>query len=315
VATGGYYPRSDLTGTLVERGTRYTDDNSLAGLALLAAADTVGDGPARRRYVHAARREAEFLMASGLWDETFGGGFWWNTNRGDTGEGKPAQSNALAALFFARLHRETGAEAHRAWAVLTMRWLDAVLYQPSRELYRWSVGYADPPTRTGVRVHERYFNYDQGIAIEALLETAALDPIPGHRARARAAGRAVDRAFWGAERGGYNLEAGVEQVYVSYAAWTSLGHLALYAADGNERWLDMARRNADALAAAAREADGGYAYRHYRCVDRSAPGCESGQVRWVVDRTRDTSAQAWHQHLDAAIAARLLPGRRTADGS
>jgi Fe-S cluster biogenesis protein NfuA len=307
VETGGYYPRSDLTGTAVERGVRFTDDNSLAGLALLDAAGSVNSVPARQRYLHAARREAEFLMTSGLWDETFGGGFWWNTHHGDTGEGKPTQSNALAALFFARLYRETGVEAYRAWSLRTIDWADAVLYDPVRQLYRWSVSYADPAARTGAIVHERYFNYDQGIAIEAQLEAARLDAAPGRRGRARDVGEAVHAAFWGQERGGYNLEAGIEQVYTAYAAWTSRGHLALYRSEGDPRWLDLARRNADALADALHEGDGSYAYRHYRCVDVFAPGCESGLVRSVVDHTLDTSAQAWPQHLQALLGTVLWP--------
>ena len=307
VGTGGYYPRSDLTGTFVDRSIRFTDDNSLAGLALLDAAASVGPGPDRQRYLHAARREAEFLFTSGLWDDTFGGGFWWNTNRGNTGEGKPTQSNALAALFFARMHRETGVDPYRIWSLRVLDWLDAVLYDPSRQLYQWSVSYADPATRTGTVVHQRYFNYDQGIAIEAQLEAARFDDAPARRARARDVGEAVHPAFWGQEHGGYNLEAGIEQVYTSYAAWTSLGHLALYRVDADPRWLDLARDNAEALMVALRRPAGGYAYRHYRCVDTYAPGCESGQVRWVVDYTFDTSAQAWLQHLQAAIGTLLWP--------
>jgi hypothetical protein len=122
--------------------------------------------------------------------------------------------------------------------------------------------------------------------------------------RAQAIGRALPPAFWSQERGGYNLEAGIQQVYTTYAAWASLGHLALYESDRDPRWLDLARANADALTAALGESDGGYAYRYYRCVDRSAAGCESGQVLWVEDRTRDTAAQAWMQHLQTAIGQR-----------
>ena len=86
--------------------------------------------------------------------------------------------------------------------------------------------------------------------------------------------------------------------------------------DGDPRWLELARQNADALEAAARVPDtvhqgrAYYGYRHYRCVDQYAPGCESGQVRWVLDHTRDTSAQAWPQHLQSAMALRLSPDRQ-----
>jgi len=301
---GGYFPRSNPIGTDVSRGARYGDDNSLAGLALLATAETVPDGPLRRRYLHAARREADFLTEGGLWDDTFGGGFWWNTNKGDTLEGKPAQTNALAALFFARLYEATGVPAYRDWALRTLLWMDTVQFDHARQLYRWSVSYQEPAHRLGAAIHQRYFNYDQGIAIEAQLVANKLDGDPGRLVRARSVGEALHASFWGQERGGYNLEAGVEQVYPSYAAWASLGHLALFDFDHDARWLDMARSNADALAVALREPDGGYAYRHYRCGDRTAPGCDSGQG-WVVDRTRDATAQAWPQHLQSAVAGRV----------
>ena len=304
-ATGGYYPRSNPAGTRVERQVRYADDNALAGLALLAAAESV-PAAERERYLHAARLEGHFLTESGRWDDTFGGGFWWNTNRGDTDEGKPAQTNALAALFFARLHAVTGDEAAREWSLRTLFWLDTYLYDPDRQLYRWSMRYGRPGDRLGDPImSERYFNYDQGIAIQAEILATRLDGDPARLDRARDVGRALHRDFWGVERGGYNLQAGVEQVYASYAAWASLGHLALYDADGDGGWLDLARANADALAATLGEADGGYAYRHYGCAGRRAPGCQDGRASWAVDRTRDGAAQAWMQHLQTALAQRL----------
>jgi uncharacterized protein YyaL (SSP411 family) len=314
-ATGGYVPRSNVTASEVERHVRYADDNSLTGLALLAAAQTASAPALRQRYLSAARRTAAFLRESGLWDEVFGGGFWWNTNKGDTAEGKPAQTNALAALFFARLYQATGLALEREWALRTLHWLDTVLYNPTWQLYRWSAHYEEPEGRSGARVlSDRYFNYDQGIAVEAQLLMARLGGDRSGWQRARTVGQALATAFWNQERGGYNLEAGIDQVYTSYAAWTSLGHLALYESDGDPRWLDLARVNADALTAALREPDGSYAYRYYRCMDRSAPGCESGQVSWARDESRDTAAQAWMQHLQTAIARHYLsptavPGR------
>lgn len=300
---GGYYPHSDLMGTQVERDVLYADDNSLTGLALLAAAARAPDPALQERYLGGARRTAAFLLQSGLWDDTFGGGFWWNTNRGDTAEGKPAQSNALAAQFLARLYQATGADVYRTWALRTLHWLDRTLYEPAWQLYRWSVHYADPLDRmSGPVISDRYFNYDQSLAIEAQLLAAPLDGDPRHRERARAIGRAVPPTFWNQARGGYNLEAGIEQVYTAYAAWTSLGHLALYALDGDPRWLDLARANADALDAVLRQPEGGYAARYYRCVDRTAPGCGSGETTWVTDPTLDTAAHAWMQHLQSAIA-------------
>ena len=308
---GGYYPHADPSGLRVGRDARYGDDNALAGLALLATAETARDDFARRRYLHAARREAEFLIQSGLWDETFGGGFWWNTSRGDTPEGKPAQTNALAALFFASLHRATGADEHRAWAVRTLLWLDTLLYDPERRLYRWSVSYGAPAERSGPPViSPRYFNYDQGLAIQAQLLAFELDGDPTRPARARAIGRALHETFWESEHGGYSLQSGIADVHTSYAAWTSLGHLALYEADGDPGWLDLARANADALAAVLAKPDGGYGRAHRRCPAPAVPACEHGEARWGVDETRDGAAQAWMQHLQTALARRPVARER-----
>jgi hypothetical protein len=306
---GGYYARAAPDGSDVSRGVHYADDNALAGLSLIAAADVETNPQARQRYLDAARSVAAFLTTSGLWDETFGGGFWWNSNKGDRWEGKPAQSNALAALFFARLCAATGDDAYRAWALRTLGWLDAVLYDPDIRLYRWSVRYENLQNRSGGPIlHNRYFNYDQAIAIEAQIALARLEGQVDRLDRAREIGRVMHAALWNTDHGGYNLEVGVSRIYASYGAWASFGHLALYDLDGESAWLEMAESNADALDAMFRRADGGYGYRHYRCVtlvERSRPGCESGEAAWVVDQTRDGAAQAWMQHLQAAIARRL----------
>jgi hypothetical protein len=304
--SAGYFARANPVGANVDTGARYTDDNLIAGLAFLDTARTTSDPYSVRRYIHAAQREADFLLleSTGLWDATFGGGFWWNTGRGDTREGKPAQTNALAALFFARLYGATNNASHRDWALRSLLWLDTILYDPSQHLYRWSVGFEDIPRRTGAVVSQRYFNYDQGIAIEAQLAAMGLDGDQNRLTRARDIARGTQAAFWSAELGGYSLEKGVPQVFTSYGAWTSLGYLALYDADMDPSWLDPVRANVRALESTLRESDGGFAYRAYRCVDRVAKGCASGQVAQVIDRTRDTAAQAWVQHLQSAIAER-----------
>ena len=308
-SSAGYFPGADPVGGNVDRSARFTDDNLIAGLALLDAARTTSDPYTVRRYIHAARREADFLLleTTGLWDSTFGGGFWWNTGRGDSREGKPAQTNALAALFFARLYAVTNDAIYREWALRSLLWLDTILYDSSRHLYRWSVSFQDVPHRTGALVNQRYFNYDQGIAVEAQLAALGLDADPNRLTRARDVARSTQTAFWAEDLGGYRLEAGVDQVYASYAAWTSFGALALFDVDRDPAWLELARANVRALEAKLREADNGFAQRLYRCVDRVAKGCETAQVPQVVDHTRDTAAQAWVQHLQSALAERLLP--------
>jgi Glycosyl hydrolase family 76 len=304
--SAGYFPHSNPVGTAVDTVTaRYGDDNSVGGLALLVAAEMTNEPAARQRYIHAAQREADFLRQSTLWDEVFGGGFWWNTGRGDSAEGKPAQTNALAALFFARLYAETNNPEDRAWALRTLLWMDTVLYDPGRHLYHWSVSYSDLPRRTGALITPRFFNYDQGLAIQAQLAAFRLDHDAARPQRARDVGGAVMTAFWSDELGSFNLEAGIQQVYTGFSAWTSFGHLALYELDGDAEWLARARANANALSARLRAPDGGYGMRSYVCVNTLARGCESGQAHIVVDHTLDGAALAWAQHLETALADRL----------
>jgi Glycosyl hydrolase family 76 len=301
----GYYARSNPVGTRVDDGPRFGDDNALGGLALLMAREATSDPQVARRYLHAAQREADFLRGSQLWDDTFGGGFWWNTGRGDSPEGKPAQTNSLAALFFAELYAVTGNPDDREWALRALLWLDTVLYDPIGRAYRWSVAFRDIPNRSGAMVSDRYFSYDQSIGLQAQLAGYALDRDAGRLERARAMGASLTRAFWSEELGGFNLEAGVEQVYTGFSAWSSLGQLALADIDTTSDWLAQTRATATALAARLRAPDGGYGTRAYVCVDRVARGCESGQVRIVVDTTVDGAAEAWAQLLETALAVRL----------
>jgi uncharacterized protein YyaL (SSP411 family) len=305
-ATGGFYARANSNGNTIERGPLFVDDNALVGLTLLAAAEVVSDPALARRYTALAQRVAAFLTAATgdhVWDERFGGGFWWNTGQGDSAEGKPAQANALAALLFGRLYRATGAEPYRAWALRTLAWLDEALFDRQAQLYRWSVAYADPTRRQGTLRSDRFFNYDQALAIEAQLVGAQLDGDDTRVARARALGRSIHSAFWTPRLGGYSLEAGEPQVFTSYGAWTSLGHLALYDLDSDSRWLDLAQANATALMDALGEPDGGIAYRASGSKQPAPLAGTNPDVR--VDHTRDTSAHAWMQHLQAALARRL----------
>lgn len=197
--------------------------------------------------------------------------------------------------------KATGDPRYQVWAVRTLLWIDTVLWDSRRGLYRWGAAYTDPARRTGADLAPRSFNYDQAIAIQAQLATYALDGDPARVRRAVALGSVLQDAFWNPARGGYNLEAGIDQVYTSYSAWTGLGHLALYRFDGDARWREMASANIAATQAVMGETDGGFAMRAFRCVDRIAPGCASGTVASVVDRTRDGAAQAWVQQLLAQM--------------
>jgi hypothetical protein len=304
---GGFYPRADPEGEQVARPDKYADDNSLAGLAWMEAARRAPDPLERELMLGRARATATYLTESGLWDETFGGGFWWNNRRGDSIEGKPAQTNALAAEFFLQLYAMTAEPGYRAWAERTLAWLDAKLWDPGAQLYRWSVAFADLKQRQGEVVANRYFNYDQGIMIEAhLLAYAGLGNDPRHLERAQTIGRRLDPVFWDAQRGGYNLEAGIPQVFAVYSAWLTPSLLQLYQQDHDPYWLERASANIDALNASLWDAgNGGYYARHYVCRDPSPPGC-GGSAAWAQDPAKHTVAQAWMQRAQALLAAALL---------
>ena len=63
-----------------------------------------------------------------------------------------------------------------------------------------------------------------GLGPAIFLTSSALSALP--------LGRAMDRAFWHPELGGYRLEAHLSDQYAPYAAWMSEALLDLYAADG-----------------------------------------------------------------------------------
>ena len=88
----GYAPRSDLDGSNVNTLDIYADDNAIAGVAMLAAAEYVRDPELQDRMLRGATRAARYLMDSGLWDDTYEGGFWWNTQRELSEGGKPVQT-------------------------------------------------------------------------------------------------------------------------------------------------------------------------------------------------------------------------------
>jgi uncharacterized protein YyaL (SSP411 family) len=297
-AGGGYFGRGGVRGDWVGGPDKYADDNALAGVALLHAYASAPATAPRQRYLARAVAIAEYLAAD-LWDDGFGGGFWWNTHRGDGVEGKPAQSNGLAALLFLGLHDLTGEARWRGWAARTLAWLDATLWDAGAGLYRYSVHYADLAARTGRVVERRYFNYDQAILIEALARRARAWGDAPSLPRARTIASRLDATFWDERLGGYVLETSVPQLYLVYAAWLTPALLALHAVDGEARWLRLARRNADTLHARLYDpADGGYAHRAWRAA---------GRVH--LDPERHTAAQAWMQYAQAALASVLAQPR------
>jgi predicted alpha-1,6-mannanase (GH76 family) len=92
----------------------FYDDNGWWALAWVAAHDLTGE----RRYLEAA--EAVFRHNAGAWDDTCGGGLWWNDQRNY----KNAITSELFLLLAAQLHqRAPGRGEYRGWALRTWQWL------------------------------------------------------------------------------------------------------------------------------------------------------------------------------------------------
>jgi predicted alpha-1,6-mannanase (GH76 family) len=95
----------------------FYDDNGWWGLAWVAAYDLTGDD----RYLGAARTIFANLVTG--WDDTCGGGVWWNTDR----KYKNAISNELFLALAARLHQRCGTEqdSYLDWARREWDWFQA----------------------------------------------------------------------------------------------------------------------------------------------------------------------------------------------
>ncbi len=96
---------------------RYFDDNGWWGLAWLGAYDLTGE----QRYLGAAERIFANLMTG--WDDTCGGGLWWNEDR----RYKNAITNELFLALAARLHLRTAGQdsAYLDWALREWEWFSA----------------------------------------------------------------------------------------------------------------------------------------------------------------------------------------------
>lgn len=303
---GGFYPRADVDGRNPTTVDTYADDNALIGLAFLEARAISADPAWRAALLQRAASAAGYLIEGGLWDETFGGGFWWNSNRGQMWQGKPAQTTALAVQLFARLHEETGERRYAGWAWAGLTWLDSRLFDPASGLYRYGLRHWELSPPGGEELDPRLFSYDQGIMIEVhLLFDRSLNRGAGHLKRARSLAERMQATHWDPDRGGYRLVADKPNINTGYAAWVSQSLLALHAADPNPAWLRLAQANLDALDTHLWDpAEGGYFQMQSRCDNRDEPGCEHG-ASWTYDPTKLLYAQAWMQRAQALLALHL----------
>ena len=155
----------------------YFDDNLWWALAWVAACDLTGD----ERYRAAA--QAIFAHSLGGWDDTCGGGLWWNEKR----DYKNAITNelflTLAALLAARV---PGKQEYRDWAVRAWEWLRrSGLIGPSGLVN-------DGLTAACVNNGDTTWTYNQGVILGGL---AALHELTGDEAYLRQGQAIADAAL------------------------------------------------------------------------------------------------------------------------
>ena len=278
---GGYFAAMKIDGSGAG-GDKYTDDNALAGNVSL---DCYARCPDRlkRRFLDSAKAAATWLITSGQWDDTFGGGFWWSEQK----QNKPTQSNGLALQLFLRLYQITGQKVYRDWAQATQAWLDHRMFKPADGLYVWQITTNGTPE--GVR-SDVEFTYDNAIMIEAELLYKEVFPASGRPDGARNLAVSLDRKLWNDEYGVYAFNTADGRVNPCWCGWASQSLIKLYAAEGGTNWLEHARRNVDYMNAHLRDGqEGGYfAFCH---LDGSN-----------VEKRMEGVDQAWMQKLQAMLA-------------
>ena len=144
---------------------RYFDDNGWWGLAWIAAFDLTGEN----RYLDAARVIFANMVTG--WDDTCGGGVWWNEDR----KYKNAITNELFLSLAAQLHlRSPGTDgSYLEWALREFEWFRASgMIGPS--------GLVNDGLTTDCRNNGKpTWTYNQGVILGGL---AALHEISGDRA-------------------------------------------------------------------------------------------------------------------------------------
>jgi uncharacterized protein YyaL (SSP411 family) len=274
--SGGYFASAGLDGS-GGSGLKYVDDNSLTGVAYLAAYD-VTTGTTKTNYLNAAKGCAGWLMYSGQWDSTFGGGFWWNTAK----TVKPTQSNGLALQLFSRLYKITGQSIYHDWAVQINSWLNAKMYSSTNGLYIWQIeanGTIDTPN----------FTYDNAIMVEAdLLYGQAMNDNT-YLAKAQALGNAMIKTLWNVPYNVFIFNTTDIRVNPCYCGWASQAMIKLYEADNNSNWLTYAKGNIDLINTVLRNSS--FGYYQYAGLD--------GSGRYTNLEGVD---QAWMQRVQALLS-------------
>jgi hypothetical protein len=279
---GGYFPRSSVDGTNVERQTKFLDDNALSGVTWLDARAASSSLDRQSALLGSARSVANFLMQSGLWDTELGGGFWWNTDRPD----KPTQTNGLALQLFLRLAATTGETYYRDWAGSVRGWLEGTMLDASDGLFAWKTG---PSGREATK-----FTYDQAIMIDAYVLLFGQTADRSWLAKASALADAMHAKLW-APQGGYVISTSDPRLSPVFSAWATVALVDLFQVDPKPKWRARAEQNVGTL--------------ETRLRDPTDHGFFSASKPDGTDRTQDKQAvdQAWMQHAQAKLAAMATP--------
>lgn len=276
-ANGGYFAFANLDGT-GSSGTKYVDDNSLTGVAYLDAYDNTS-GADKTAYLNSAESCAGWLMNSGLWDNTFGGGFWWSTDK----TYKPTQSNGLALQLFLRLYQITGEQQYHDWAININNWLNSKMYDSNNGLYIWQI-------EVNGTVDNQNFTYDNAIMLEADLLYRESMKDDSYLAKAQALGNAMITTLWNAAHNVFIFNTTDIRMNPTYCGWASQAMIRLYEADNNPAWLGYAKGNIDAINLVLRDG-ASYGYYQYAGLD--------GTGRYTNMEGVD---QAWMQRVQVMLS-------------
>jgi uncharacterized protein YyaL (SSP411 family) len=276
-STGGYWASAGVDGSN-PGGDQYVDDNSLIGLAYLDAyAATTGSQQAA--YLGSAEAIANWLMQSGMWDSTFGGGFWWSTAK----TLKPTQSNGLAMQLFLRLYKITGASYYLSWAQSIDTWLESTMYASSDGLYNWEI-------ESDGTLETTQFTYDNAIMIEAFVLYSQIVGDSTYLTKAETLATNLNQSLFIPATGVYQFNTGDARVNPTWSGWASQAMIRLYQADNNSKWLTYAKSNIDFINNYMRNPNTG-AYYQYCNVDGTG-----------VNSDIEGVDQAWMQRIQTLYA-------------
>ncbi|WP_029286080.1 glycoside hydrolase family 76 protein [Pedobacter sp. R20-19] len=276
---GGYFASVNLDGSGAG-GDKYVDDNALSGMVYLEAYE-VTTGADKQAYLAKAKACGDWLINSGLWDNVYGGGFYWNTLKPD----KPTQTNGLTLQLFLKLYSLTGESIYRDWAKQVNDWLNAKMYDPISGLYIWKID----GTGEGKK-HMDKFTYDNAIMVEAFILYSKIMNDPAYLTRAQNLGKAMNMTLWNAAWKGYIFNTNETRINPAWCAWGSQAMIRLYEADKDESWLVYAKENINRLNIANRNQTT-FGYYFFAGFD--------GQNRSPEIETVD---QAWMQRIQALLS-------------